>query len=432
MTPRLLTLSVAFALTPWLQAQSSPENDSYTPQQKIQLTEKQGQIEEKETELEAARAKHDSLKHKTDSQEEYIAELKAAIERKEQELSGAPQAKSSVDDIKANGLPVSFLAEVTDKIVIIEGNKGNGTGFLCKSDGEVWVYTAAHVLSGNSTISVRDSKGVIYSDFDFMECADGVDLVRLKLSTPSLEGLDLVPAEEAPEIGDTIVAVGNSLGAGSLSGEPGKVMSIQDNMWEVDAEIIPGNSGGPVLDLDSGKVIGIVTHLTIPKRQQDSTPSTMTKVKRFAARLDKEWEWDRMPVSRFVKEWRHIERMDTDSSIAWASIYLMHTGPEEYAASDPRMRANVTTKPEVVRYAESLLSRHRQNFQVQRVHAWLKRYRAAGKLQKNELIDEGNAIIKRNLEEIRLKKGAPEAKDFSWYHRQKFEEELEWRESLTE
>jgi hypothetical protein len=217
-------------------------------------------------------------------------------------------------------------------------------------------------------------------------------------------------------------------------------MSVQEDMWEVDAEIIPGNSGGPVISLESGDVVGIVTHLTI-KRARDqytSVEKEKTEVKRFAARLDKPWEWRRMPVSRFVKEWEHIEAMDRESSIAWASIYLMHTGPEARAAaerrpgpperSDPQERSN----PDQVKLAEAILARDRQHIQAQRVDEWLKRYRSAGKVRHNELIEEGNEIINRNLDEIRLKGDALKSSHFSWFHRQTYEAEVEWRQKLTD
>jgi hypothetical protein len=133
-----------------------------------------------------------------------------------------------------------------------------------------------------------------------------------------------------------------------------------------------------------------------------------------------------MPVSRFVREWEHIEAMDRESSIAWASIYLMHTGPVA------RRRSQDTIDPEQVKLAEAILARDRQHIQAQRVDEWLKRYRTAGSVRHNELIEEGNQIIGRNLDEIRLKANAPKSADFSWYHRQSYEAEVSWREKLTD
>ena len=143
----------------------------------------------------------------------------------------------------------------------------------------MWVYTAAHVLSGNRTIAVRDNTGRTYRDFEFIECAEGVDLSASSRRTPAWKDSICPPPDSAPKIGEIIVAIGNSLGAGSLSGEPGHILSVQEDMWEVDAEIIPGNSGGPVISLESGDVVGIVTHLTIKRAREQYTSVNTEKPK---------------------------------------------------------------------------------------------------------------------------------------------------------
>jgi S1-C subfamily serine protease len=436
----LLLMALCLACGPAIQRASGTEipdlstGTQFSPEQQAQIRAKQDELAKTKDNIELIKAKIAAFEEKIASQKTSIASLAAEIGKKEFETglrtdrpATDPASSTAVTKPKIE-LPSKFIAGVTPRIVIIEGDKGNGTGFLCRSEGEVWVYTAAHVLSGNRTIAVRDNTGRTYRDFEFIECAEGVDLVRLKPKDTGMEALDLVPPDSAPKIGEIIVAIGNSLGAGSLSGEPGHIMSVREDMWEVDAEIIPGNSGGPVISLESGNVVGIVTHLTIKRarNQYTSIEAEKTEVKRFAARLDRKWEWRRMPVSRFVKEWEHIEAMDRESSIAWASIYLMHTGPVA------RRGSQNDTNPDQVKLAEAILARDRQHIQAQRVDEWLKRYRAAGTVRHNELIEEGNQIIDRNLDEIRLKANAPKSGDFSWFHRQSYDAEVAWREKLTE
>jgi S1-C subfamily serine protease len=436
----LLLMALGLACVPAIQRASGTEipdfstRAQFSPEQQARIRAKQDELAKHQDNIDLIKAKIAAFEEKIESQKARIASLTAEIGEQEFETglrtdrpAADPAGGSSAADPKIQ-LPAKFIAGVTPCIVIIEGDKGNGTGFLCRSEGEVWVYTAAHVLSGNRTIAVRDNTGRTFRDFDFIECAEGVDLVRLKPKDTGLEALDLAPPDSAPKVGEIIVAIGNSLGAGSLTGEPGRIMSVQDDMWEVDAEIIPGNSGGPVISLESGNVVGIVTHLTIQRArdQYTSVKTEKAEVKRFAARLDRKWEWRRMPVSRFVREWEHIEAMDRESSIAWASIYLMHTGPVA------RRRSQDTIDPEQVKLAEAILARDRQHIQAQRVDEWLKRYRTAGSVRHNELIEEGNQIIGRNLDEIRLKANAPKSADFSWYHRQSYEAEVSWREKLTD
>jgi|GEM_PF-2381457 len=42
-----------------------------------------------------------------------------------------------------------------------------------------------------------------------------------------------------------------------------------------------------------------------------------------------------------------------------------------------------------------------------------------------------NSAIDRSLAEIRLKGNQPKAEDFSWFHRQSFAQQLDWRQRLT-
>lgn len=382
-----------------------------------------------ETKRDAALEQITDLEAKIESQNAILTDLQKTVTEKEKELAarladGNLAGKSATKDTPTPApqskvaLPTQFLTEVTPRVVIIEGDQGNGTGFVCGSGEEAWIYTAAHVLSGNRRISVRDSAGQVYREFEFLECAEGVDLVRLKPKQADLEGLDLTTYSNAPKVGDVIVAVGNSLGTGILSGEAGRVTSIGETMWEVDAEIIPGNSGGPIISLKTGQVVGIVTHLTIHHGGVDNNPHADPDVKRFAARLDKEWEWRRVPVSRLVKEWQHIEKVSEDSSVAWAAISLM------------TCIGNKKPHPQR-KLAEQIIAENRDHVFARRADDWIRTFRSARNSQKNSVIGDGNKLIDQIIEEIRFDEKEPEADDFSWYHRQAYEAEREFRELLT-
>ena len=115
-------------------------------------------------------------------------EKESASSKAEKTATPPPAAKVEeipVDDSKP--LPTS----ITDKVVVIEGDMGRGTGFLCSTEGALWLYTAAHVISGNKSIVVRDQQNNRFQTFDSMEVADGVDLVRLKIINSTVKGLEL-------------------------------------------------------------------------------------------------------------------------------------------------------------------------------------------------------------------------------------------------
>lgn len=319
----------------------------------------------------------------------------------------------------------SFIEKTSPYIVVIEGDKGSGTGFLCVVDGVVWVYTAAHVLSGNSKLAVRDSQGNRYSKFDHMESAEGVDLVRLRPTNQNFKGLEIIADTDAPKVGDKIVAVGNSLGAGSLSLEAGVVKNIDETMWEVSTDIIPGNSGGPILDLKSGKVIGIVTHLIMRREKRTSGFAPKVNVKRYAARLDREWEWKRMPVTRFVKEWQYIEKMEQDSKIGWATTYAVI-----YKLENP---GNVITRDrlndrEAFRHAVQVMKEQAKHFSSQRTMEWLEKFE--GDYHSKDSINKARTVIANNINGIRLNGKEPKPEHFSWYHRESYKDAIGWRKEV--
>ena len=441
-------------------AEKKKQEEQKRKQEELKQQEQDLRVElaEREISRDASVAKVEAAQEQLRAQETAIAALNTSVALKMQEINKLKTAEPSPAEIevpseeeeKKQSLPDKFLSEMTPKVVVIEGDQGSGTGFLCEVDGQVWIYTAAHVLSGNNKIKVRDNEGRIYKDFDYLESAEGVDLVRLKLKNHDVKGLSLVSPKEAPKEGDVIVAIGNSLGTGSLSGEPGKIMKVEEDMWEVDAEIIPGNSGGPILSLEKGKVVGIVTHLIIHRREGEDSLHGKSETKRFAARLDKEWEWRRMPVANFVKEWKYIDKMNHDSAIAWATIYLMqvksnlgqgsrYSQQGSYGQQDSRYdqrtaeqrRAEQKAYFALNKIAEEIIAREPKHFYVQRMKSFVKKAKGVRRSTRNALIAEGNTIRKKIQDEIRLDAYDPEAKDFSWYHRKSYESARNWRIKLT-
>lgn len=364
------------------------------------------------------------LREQEKRQQETIAGLRNLIEERIAEL--ASRTEPHVTESDAANATHQLVSHATPHVVVIEGDQGAGTGFLCKEGGQVWVYTAAHVISGNNTVTVRDHHGRTYQEFEFMEVAENVDLVRLKLKNQDLPGFELASQAEAPEIGDMIVAIGNSLGAGALSGEAGRVTGLDDEMWEVSAGVIPGNSGGPVLANDSGKVIGIVTHLIISRRDGAQPSAEDTRITRFAARLDKPREWRRMQVSRFVNEWKYIDNMFEETCIAWASANTVVEHINRHFDPDARRF------PKVPAEVAEITSANSQHIHVQRAKSWIREMDRSTRTNRNQALDRADALIQQILADIRPKPSDPKAADFSWYHRQKFEQQHEWRTRLTQ
>lgn len=146
---------------------------------------------------------------------------------------------------------------------------GAGSGFIATSDG--LVVTNKHVVSDQSAdYTVMTSDGKKYDAK--VEAIDPTnDIGILKIDASNLPVLELGSSANL-EIGQTVIAIGNSLGEfrntvskGVISGLKRNVNAGSDfsgqsellsQVIQTDAAINPGNSGGPLLDIQ-GKAIGV-------------------------------------------------------------------------------------------------------------------------------------------------------------------------------
>lgn len=143
-----------------------------------------------------------------------------------------------------------------------------GTGFAV---GDELIITNRHVVNDiNSSYSVVDAKG---NRYDVSEVYRDTlnDLAILKVPGAHLEPLELGDSDQL-QVGQTVIAIGNALGRFSntvtkgvvsgigrgivASGGLGEFQEQLDNVIQTDAALNPGNSGGPLLNIE-GQVIGV-------------------------------------------------------------------------------------------------------------------------------------------------------------------------------
>jgi serine protease Do len=153
-----------------------------------------------------------------------------------------------------------------------------GTGIILSSSGII--ITNRHVVpSGTTSVSVTLANGTQYNNVQVLgrtSESDSLDIAFLKI--PNLNGQKLVPAQlgnsSSVKVGDQVVAIGNALGqfqntvtSGIISGY-GRTVQASDSdgtssenledLFQTDAAINEGNSGGPLVN-SAGQVIGIDT-----------------------------------------------------------------------------------------------------------------------------------------------------------------------------
>lgn len=150
--------------------------------------------------------------------------------------------------------------------------EGAGTGIIVTADG--LILTNKHVVpSGTSTVTVVDSNGKQYTDGRVVSRDPVNDIAFIRIKASGLPAAQLGDSSNV-KVGQKVVAIGNALGQfqnsvteGIISGvsreivagdEVGSASEVLQNVFQTDAAINSGNSGGPLVNL-AGQVIGMNT-----------------------------------------------------------------------------------------------------------------------------------------------------------------------------
>lgn len=139
---------------------------------------------------------------------------------------------------------------------------GLGSGFIVDTQGHV--VTNNHVIDGASEIRVKLADGR-QLDATLVGADPPSDLAVLKIEAEGMQPVELGSSAQL-EVGRWVLAVGNPFGlprtvsAGIVSAIGRANVGIVDyeDFIQTDAAVNPGNSGGPLIDLE-GRVVGINT-----------------------------------------------------------------------------------------------------------------------------------------------------------------------------
>jgi serine protease Do len=140
-----------------------------------------------------------------------------------------------------------------------------GSGFLISADG--YAVTNNHVVEKASTVEVTADDGKTYTA-KVIGTDPRTDLALIKIEGGNFPYVKL--AEQAPRIGDWVLAVGNPFGLGGtvtagIVSARGRDIGAgpYDDFLQIDAPVNKGNSGGPTFNTD-GSVIGVNTAIFSP------------------------------------------------------------------------------------------------------------------------------------------------------------------------
>ena len=165
------------------------------------------------------------------------------------------------------GEPIADVAEATLPAVVqieitgLGGGGGVGTGVIFDESG--LIMTAAHVVDGASSVTVRLSDGNKFEG-TVLGSDEENDIAVISIDAPDLTAAPLA-LEDKPRAGTLAIALGSPWGldstvtSGIVSAVDRAIVNRSGTprvMLQTDASINPGNSGGPLLDRE-GRVIGI-------------------------------------------------------------------------------------------------------------------------------------------------------------------------------
>jgi serine protease Do len=142
---------------------------------------------------------------------------------------------------------------------------GQGSGFFISADG--YAVTNNHVVDKAESVEVTTDDGKTHTA-KVIGTDARTDLALIKVDGDNFPFVQL--ADQAPRIGDWVLAVGNPFGLGGtvtagIVSARGRDIGAgpYDDFIQIDAPVNKGNSGGPAFDVD-GQVIGVNTAIFSP------------------------------------------------------------------------------------------------------------------------------------------------------------------------
>ena len=180
-----------------------------------------------------------------------------------------------------------LIKRISKSVVSIKAQMSRGTGVVIRKDG--YIVTCNHVLQGCSTVKVGQGEKTFNAKIVGTDPYS--DLALLKAERGEFTPIELGDSEKL-SVGQYILAVANPFNRSQPTATSGMVtnasgtirgwrgMTAMENVIATDAQLNPGFSGGPLIDVE-GRVIGINTAYV----WQRGIAIPINKVKAVADRL---------------------------------------------------------------------------------------------------------------------------------------------------
>ena len=196
----------------------------------------------------------------------------------------------------------------------VQTSQGTATGFVVSIHGRKCLYTCEHCLTDTKMAKAKLADGSSIELGD-MEIAVGRDLVRFVLPR-KYEGLELADDSEV-SVNDAIIAFGDTLGEGVMTANEGRILAYGVDKLEVDAGVLQGNSGGPVVTRQ-GKVVGVVSCGSV-LHDEYTKGTRYDKTRRFAERVSNA-KWIGVGYSKYLDDYKRL--LEIKALLGFMSAYL--------------------------------------------------------------------------------------------------------------
>ena len=226
--------------------------------------------------------------------------------------------------------PVKTPDSPIDSVVIIRAGEGSGSGFFAHDGGKTYLYTNQHVIADTRSVKAIDAKGRTI-ELGALEVSNTQDMARFRVDVEvALKITDEVRPDE------TLQVLGNGEGAGVITSASAVVRGIGPFEVEVDADFVPGNSGGPVVNA-AGEVVGMATYI----RAAQQSPSWITqdtrygKARRFTLRPLRIDDWVKVDVAEYAKQIQQVTSLYNQVIQSYWAYVVLKEGDGRLAQIPP-------------------------------------------------------------------------------------------------
>lgn len=191
--------------------------------------------------------------------------------------------------------------------------EGQGSGIILDRKG--LIVTNNHVIDGANQVHVSLKDGRTFTG-EVVGSDEATDVAVIRVDASDLPAAELGDSETL-KVGQFVLAIGNAL---ALPGGPTVSMGVLsakgrplpgsdfifEGLLQTDAAVNPGNSGGPLADLE-GRIIGITT-MMIPYAQGMGFAIPINTVKKIAQEI--------LENGRVSRRWIGISGIDVTPQLA--------------------------------------------------------------------------------------------------------------------